>query len=344
MKHFAKKQFEMNIEEEPAEGMGESAEAESGFVDIQSDGMQTEHVKKDKSALKRTLPLVAVLLIFLIGVGVLVYPLISSMVNNVEARKGAHDYIQKAQELDTSEIDAMRAQAQKYNDSLHRIILTDPFDADSYGLIGDNYTETLNMDSRGLIGYVEVPKIDVYLPIFHGTSLEVLSMGAGHLEQTSLPIGGEGSHSVISAHSAWPGQTFFDYLEELEIGDEFYIHVLNDTLKYEVDEINVVLPDDTSNLYIDDTKDYVTLLTCTPYSVNTHRLLVRGERVPYEAPNDNVDRLQTVTIGEGFVYFLGYKLPYLTVGLSIGGFVLFVGIVVSLMIYVNRRKKRREGP
>lgn len=292
--------------------------------------------------MKKILPLIIVLLVFLIGVGVLAYPLVSSMVNNATARQGARDYIQKAEELDNAEVDELLAGAQTYNDSLHRVILTDPFDEASYGLIGENYTETLNMDDRGLIGYVEIPKINVYLPIFHGTSIEVLSMGAGHLEHTSLPIGGESTHSVISAHSAWPDHTFFDYLEELTYGDEFYIHVLNMTLKYEVDEINVVLPDDTKNLYIVDGEDYVTLLTCTPYSVNTHRLLVRGTRVPYTEESTNIDRLQEVSYGEGSVYFLGYKVSYLTAALSVGGFVLFVGAVVFLIVYLNRRRRRGD--
>ena len=293
--------------------------------------------------MKKILPLIFVLLIFLIGVGLLLYPLVSSMINNATARQGAHDYIQKAEELDTSEVDALLADAQKYNDSLHRVILTDPFDAASYGMIGDNYTETLNMDARGLIAYVEIPKIDVYLPIFHGTSLEVLSMGAGHLENTSLPIGGESTHSVISAHSAWPSQTFFDYLETLDYGDEFYIHILNKTLKYEVDAINVVLPEETKDLYIVDGEDYVTLLTCTPYSVNTHRLLVRGTRVPYTEENTNVDRLQKVSFGKGYLYFLGYKLSYLYAGLFTGGFILFVAVVAFLIVRVNRKSKREEG-
>ena len=294
-----------------------------------------------KSGLKRTLPLVAVLLIFLIGVGVLAYPLISSMVNNAENLRGAKDYVQKAAELDTSSIDAMLADAQRYNDSLHRVILTDPFDEASYGLIGENYTECLNMDDKGLIGYVEIPKIDVYLPIYHGTSLDVLSIGAGHLEHTSLPIGGPGTHCVISAHSAWPGQTFFDYLESLTYGDEFYIHVLDKVLKYEVDDINVVLPDDTSKLYITDGEDYVTLLTCTPYTVNTHRLLVRGKRVPYET-DTNVDRVQHAHATDGYLYLLGYKISYLTAGLSVGGFVLFVGAIIFLIVFVNRRKRKGD--
>ena len=295
--------------------------------------------------MKRNLPLILVLLVFLVGVGVLAYPLVSSMVNNAETREAAREYIRQAQELDVSETEKIFAKAQEYNDSLHRVILTDPFDEASYGEIGKDYTECLNMDSNGLIGYVEIPKIDVYLPIYHGTSLEVLSMGAGHLEHTSLPIGGEGSHSVISAHSAWPGQTFFDYLETLEKGDEFYIHVVNRVLKYEVDQIDVVTPEDTSKLHVFTGRDLVTLLTCTPYSVNTHRLLVRGTRVPYEPdPADGDTGLHT-TRREGYLSILGYQIPYTTAILCGAGFLLFVGFIVFLIVRMNRRssKKKKEG-
>lgn len=295
--------------------------------------------------MKKTLPLIAVLLVFLVGVGVLTYPLISSMVNNSQARRSGVEYKEKAEKFNNEELDALLAEAEKYNESLHKVILTDPFDEESYNLIGQNYTEALWMDDNGLIGYVEIPKIDVYLPIYHGTSLEVLSMGAGHLEHTSLPIGGEGTHSVISAHSAWPGQTFFDYLETLGEGDEFYIHVLNMTLKYEVDQIKVVLPEDTKDLYIVDGEDYVTLLTCTPYSVNTHRLLVRGTRVPY-SEKEEVKQPSNVRFDEGSLYLLGLKLSYTTVILSIVGFLLFVGVVVFLSVRLrqkNRKRAKKDG-
>lgn len=288
--------------------------------------------------MKKSLPLIAVLLVFLIGVGILAYPLISAVVNNIASRQGADEYEVKVDEMDTTEIDSLIAGAQQYNDSLHRVILTDPFDEASYGLIGENYTESLNVDGNGLIGYVEIPKIDVYLPIYHGTSIDVLSRAAGHLEHTSLPIGGPSTHCVISAHSAFPTQTFFDYLEDLDYGDVFYIHVLNMHLKYEVDDINVVLPEDTKNLYIIDGEDYVTLLTCTPYSVNTHRLLVRGKRVLPYTP-DSANKKDKLRFEDGCLYILGYRIPYLTAALVLGGFILFVGIVVFLLVR-NHRKKR----
>lgn len=289
--------------------------------------------------MKRVLPVVLIIAIFLIGVGLLSYPLISSVVNNIAAGQQADFYVEFAKEADTTEIDAMFEEARQYNDSLHQVILTDPFDAESYGLIGENYENCLNVDGGGLIGYVDIPKIGVYLPIYHGTSVSVLAKGAGHLEQTSLPIGGESTHSVISAHSAFPSETFFDYLTDMEIGDEFFIHVLNKTLRYVVDDINVVLPDDVSRLYIEDGEDFVTLLTCTPYSVNTHRLLVRGKRAAYTEPQQPKRKNLSVDTDQGSVYFLGYKLSYLTIGLAIGGFLLFVAAAVILIIRLGRKKR-----
>ena len=288
--------------------------------------------------MKKSMPLIAVLLVFLIGIGLLSYPLISAVVNNIAARQGADEYEVAVEEMDTAEIDKLREGAQEYNDSLHRVILTDPFDEESYGLIGAHYTESLNVDGNGLIGYVDIPKIDVYLPIYHGTSIEVLSRAAGHLEHTSLPIGGPGTHCVISAHSAFPTQTFFDYLEDLDYGDTFYLHVLNEVLMYEVDQIKVVLPEDTKDLYIVEGEDYVTLLTCTPYSVNTHRLLVRGKRVPY-TPDDG-SKKEKMKFTEGSIYILGYRVTYPVAALVIIGFLLFVGIVVFLLIRMHRKKQK----
>ena len=287
--------------------------------------------------MKRTILIITVILIFLAGVGVLAYPLVSSVINNMAVRDGADTYRREVEQIDESEIEAQFDEAEKYNESLHRVILTDPFDAKSYGLIGENYARTFTNSEEGVIGYVEIPKINVFLPVYHGTSLEILSHGAGHLEHSSLPIGGESTHSVISAHSAFPGETFFDYLTDLRIGDEFYIYVLNRTLKYEVDNIDVVLPDDTAGLQIVDGEDLVTLLTCTPYSVNTHRLLVRGKRVPFDV-QDAAPKAAAVRFEEGHVFLLGYKMSYWSVGLMIGGFVLFVIAVVTAAILLRKNR------
>ncbi len=282
--------------------------------------------------MKKVTPIIIIILFFLIGVGVLSYPLVSSVINNIDMRNAQGDYVEKAKSMEPAKIRKMFAEANTYNQSLiSNMILTDPFDEEAYKKIGERYTKVFNAGSDGLMGYIKIPKINVNLPIYHGTSLEVLSKGAGHLENTSLPVGGKGTHSVISAHSAYPTQTFFDYLTEIKEGDSFYIYVLDRVLKYEVDQIKVVLPNDTSNLYIEHDKDYMTLVTCTPYSINTHRLLVRGKRVHYD-PDAG---------GEGFLFFFGYRLSYWTIGGIIVGFLFFVVIVVVLLVMLNRRRKKK---
>ena len=290
--------------------------------------------------MKKVTPIIIIILFFLIGVGVLSYPLVSSVINNIDMRNAQGDYVEKAKSMEPAKIRKMFAEANTYNQSLiSNMILTDPFDEEAYKKIGERYTKVFNAGSDGLMGYIKIPKINVNLPIYHGTSLEVLSKGAGHLENTSLPVGGKGTHSVISAHSAYPTQTFFDYLTDMEVGDSFYIYVLDRVLKYDVDQIKVVLPNDTSNLYIEHDKDYMTLVTCTPYSINTHRLLVRGKRVHYD-PDENVE-IGAVSGGEGFLFFFGYRLSYWTIGGIIVGFLFFVVIVVVLLVMLNRRRKKK---
>lgn len=290
--------------------------------------------------MKKVTPIIIIILFFLIGVGVLSYPLVSSVINNIDMRNAQGDYVEKAKSMEPAKIRKMFAEANTYNQSLiSNMILTDPFDEEAYKKIGERYTKVFNAGSDGLMGYIKIPKINVNLPIYHGTSLEVLSKGAGHLENTSLPVGGKGTHSVISAHSAYPTQTFFDYLTEIKEGDSFYIYVLDRVLKYEVDQIKVVLPNDTSNLYIEHDKDYMTLVTCTPYSINTHRLLVRGKRVHYD-PDENVE-IGAVSGGEGFLFFFGYRLSYWTIGGIIVGFLFFVVIVVVLLVMLNRRRTKK---
>ena len=181
---------------------------------------------------------------------------------------------------------------------------------------------------------------------------EVLKKGAGHLNNTSLPIGGPGTHSVISAHSAFPSKTLFDYLLDMEEGDLFYIHVLDRVLEYKVDQIKTVLPNDVNDLYVTEGKDYVTLMTCTPYTVNTHRLLVRGERVPDDPDivvdgdgNKTVDNkaVRAVDSGKSSMYVLGYKLSYVTIIIGIGVFLLVVAAVVVLAVRRGKGRKTKGG-
>lgn len=291
--------------------------------------------------MKRKLAIFGIILIFIAGIGTMSYPLVSSVINNIDSRNHVEEYTKTTRQMSSEETLEMFKQAEEYNHSLtNNVIITDPFDEKAYKKIGANYENALNVDGNGLIGYIDIPKINVYLPIYHGTAEAILAKGAGHLQNTSLPIGGESTHSVISAHTAYPGETFFDYLTDMEEGDEFYIHVLDRVLKYEVDSIKVVLPEETDDLRVVKGKDYVTLLTCTPYSVNTHRLLVRGKRVEYDDSKYITTGASAASFGNDGIFFLGYKVPYWAAALIIVGFVALVVIIVIIRLKRSKKKKR----
>ena len=285
--------------------------------------------------------MILIIVILVVGVGILSYPLFSSVVNNIASRQTAEDHQKRIEKLDKDDKNALYAEADVYNQSLtDNVILTDPFDEEAYKRIGSTYKKAFNVTPDGLICYIDIPKINVYLPVYHGTSEETLAKTAGHLENTSIPVGGESTHAVISAHSAFPGETFFDYLPDLKEGDEFYIHILDRTLKYEVDQIKVVTPETTEDLRITKGKDYVTLITCTPYSINTHRLLVRGSRVPYDDNEYVVIEPPTLTFDNDCVFFLGYKIPYWAAAIAIA---VILGVVVLIVVLVLRRSRRKKG-
>lgn len=291
--------------------------------------------------MKRKLAIFGIIIIFIAGLGVMSYPLVSSVINNIDSRNHAEEYTKTTKQMSSKETLESFKQAQEYNNSLtNNVIITDPFDEEAYQKIGANYEEALNVDGGGLIGYIDIPKINVYLPIYHGTTDMILAKGAGHLQNTSLPVGGESTHSVISAHTAYPGETFFDYLTDMENGDEFYVHVLDRVLKYEVDSIKVVLPENTNDLRVVKGEDYVTLLTCTPYSINTHRLLVRGKRVDYDDSKYITTGASAASFGDDGIFFLGYKIPYWAAALIIVGFVALVVFIVILRLKRSKKKKR----
>ena len=262
------------------------------------------------------------------------YPLVSSAINNYVSRSRVKEYTNRVAQMPSEKTQKMFEESAKYNNSLsNNMIITDPFDEKAFQKIGANYEKILNVDDNGLIGYIDVPKINVYLPIYHGTSEEILSKGAGHLQNTSLPVGGASTHSVISAHSGYPGETFFDYLTDMKVGDEFYVHILDRTLKYEVDQIEVVLPSEINSLRIVDGEDLVTLLTCTPYGVNTHRLLVRGKHVAYDDTKYVETGVSLAKFDNGYIFFLGYKIPYAVA----------IGIIVGFVAFLLKRKKKKSN-
>lgn len=235
--------------------------------------------------MKKKLNIIVIAVLFLAGLSVLLYPFIANQWNSYRQSKLMSSYQEGVAEKDANgEIDyeAEWAKAKAFNDNLMPMILPDSFAVAEASDRDEAYMDCLNINGDEIMGIVEIPKIDVELPIYHTTDEEVLEKAAGHLEGSSLPIGGESTHAVISAHRGLPSATLFTDLDQLEEGDHFLLHILDDTLCYEVDQINVVDPDETELLSVVEGEDLVTLLTCTPYGVNTQRLLVRGHRVPYE--------------------------------------------------------------
>ena len=227
---------------------------------------------------KKALLIVIAIVVLLIGIGIMLYPLISNLYENAYHSEVIQSYQEDVNALDTEQLQEELKKARRYNDALHDLILKeDPFTTE-FEVQNVDYENLLNINQDGVMSYVEIPEIDVYLPIYHGTTDDVLERGVGHIINTSLPIGGKSTHCVISAHSGSPSATLFTRLDELKEGDEFYLYTLGEKLSYEVDQIKTVLPHETDDFRIVEGQDYVTLVTCTPYGINTHRLLVRGHR------------------------------------------------------------------
>lgn len=217
---------------------------------------------------------IIMILLFFIGLSLLLYPSLSNFYNQKIGSKAIVDYETILKNKDNNEYDKMFQDAENYNSKLLK--LNNPFT--THKTI-KGYNKLLNLNDNGMIGYISIKKIKVELPIYHGTSKEVLGKAVGHLEGSSLPIGGPSTHAVLSAHRGLPSSTLFTNLDKLEIGDTFVLKVLNRELTYQVNEIQIVKPSDIKSLKIEKDKDYVTLVTCTPYGINTHRLLVRGVRI-----------------------------------------------------------------
>lgn len=233
--------------------------------------------------MKRVYIIVTAAVCFILSLGLTLYPVISNVVNTKYASEIHTAYENVLKQADNSQLQASREQAENYNRMMTPGVTTEnAFSKGAIAAASDNYENLLNISGNGIMGYVVVPKLNVQLPIFHGTNSDSLDRGVGHLLGSSLPIGGESTHTILTGHSGMATQRMFTDLINLSIGDVFYLEVLGDTLAYQVDEINTVLPHDTSLLGITPGMDYCTLVTCTPYGVNTHRLLVRGTRIPYE--------------------------------------------------------------
>lgn len=272
-------------------------------------------------------------LIFIFGLSVLFYPTFSNYWNNYRQKQLISNYSQQV--FDEEQVNGIDyasewAKARAYNDSLIPMVLPDSFaNAQNEKSEDRAYMKCLNLTGDGVMGTLEIPAIDITVPIMHTTDDKVLQNAAGHLEGSSLPIGGESTHSVIAAHRGLPTASLFTDLDKIGIGDHFYIHVLDETLAYEVDEIDVVEPDDTEKLNVTDGKDLCTLLTCTPYGVNTQRLLVTGHRVKYsekEAAAESVRHPFGVSAKTNYLFW------------SLAG----LAVVILFILFLNRRLKRQN--
>ncbi|BFK89603.1 MULTISPECIES: class C sortase [Blautia] len=272
---------------------------------------------------------ILIILLIITGLGIFFYPYVSNWLIEKNASYIIETYDQAVEASGNQEIEKEWKKAKEYNDSLEGTVLKDPFIEGSGMALQDNYKELLNID--GIMGYVEIPAIDVKLSIFHGTSDATLQKGIGHLEGSSLPIGGSGTHAILTGHTGLSKAKFFTDLVELKEGDRFYLRILDKTLAYLVDQIKVVEPENTKDLQSISGKDYVTLLTCTPYGVNSHRLLVRGVRTEYhpEEKTEVQDIKKTLTKEQ--------RMLILTAVTSLVTVLLLICIV-----WVVRRKRRQK--
>lgn len=281
--------------------------------------------------------LIISIIFIILGVGIFLYPSISNYLaekNHIDIIRNYDNLIVKINE---EKINEEKEKARIYNENLSGDPVHDPFVIGSGYALPENYKEVLNVSDDGVMGYVEIPKISVYLPIYHGTSDEVLEKGVGHIQNTSVPIGGNSTHSILTGHTGLPNAELFTRLDELGIGDIFYIHVFDDVLTYKVFETKVILPDKIDELRILNGKDYVTLVTCTPYGVNSHRLLVKAERVEYEeysVTKSTTDEKGTDTKKES-----PSKHYYLT-GTQIGIVLLVLILTIVSIIGISIRRKK----
>lgn len=268
---------------------------------------------------------IILILMFTAGLSLLLYPFTANQWNNYRQSRLITTYDETVAALDESgqiDYESEWQKALAYNEALDPYILPDSFSTAQVPEEGsEEYLSCLNLTSDGMMGYVQIPKINVKIPIYHTTNEDVLQKAAGHLAGSSLPVGGEGSHAVISAHRGLPSAALFTDLDKLTEGDHFLLSILDDTLCYEVDQISVVDPTDTKALVSEADQDLVTLLTCTPYGVNSHRLLVRGHRIPYESVQDEVIPAASGLIGTSL--HTSYLL-WVLIGLGVTGLCIFL--------------------
>jgi sortase A len=288
--------------------------------------------------MKRKLSTILFGIIFLIGFGVLCYPTVSNQWNTFRQSKLIATYEDTVSTMTEEDFTAEWEAARAFNATItQNDIYADVFGEDTESTEDSAYRQVLNVAGNDVMGYISIPKINVEIPIYHGTAETVLQNGAGHLNGTSLPIGGEGTHAVLAAHRGLPSVKLFTDIDELQTGDVFYIHVLDVTLAYQVDQILPMVDKDDmdtleSALAIEEGKDYVTLFTCTPYGVNTHRLLVRGTRIEYDGSESETPTV----VGSMVKAVTNYYMLFMIMGIAI------TILIILLLRFLFRRKQPKS--
>ena len=287
---------------------------------------------KNKSNIKsNVISVIVSIIMFLLGSLIFFYPTISNYIANKQFQSTITNYTEKIEKVPEQDLSAEYDKAVKYNNQLNGKEIHDPFEPGTGYVLPENYKDVLNIYGDGIMGYIEIPKISLKLPIYHTSSDKVLEKGVGHLETTALPIGGAGNNPILTGHRGLPQAELFTRLDELKKGNIINIHVLNDHLSYEVDDIKVIKPTDVNTLQSIPNKDMITLITCTPYGVNTHRLVIQGKRVPYVEPKKiKESNISTVKITESMksrIYGI------------IGGIVI---LLILLFIFKKRKNKNEK--
>lgn len=264
--------------------------------------------------------------IFLVGIAIFLYPSVSNYINSKHQSRAISNYEEAVAAISEEDYDAFWKQAIAYNEELAKKPLHFTLTQSEQ----EEYNKVMDPTGTGIIGYIEIENIGVNLPIYHGTEETVLQVGIGHLEGTSFPTGTVGTHTALSGHRGLPSSKLFSDLDQMIVGDTFLIHVLDETFAYQVDQINIVLPEESNDLAIVDDKEYVTLVTCTPYGVNTHRLLVRAKRVDYNEETKLIVPADATRYGNIFVA------PFIAAP------ILFIAFILFLFATSKHRTRKRR--
>lgn len=276
--------------------------------------------------------LVLAIFLLLVGIIIFIYPMVSNFFAEKNQMEVINNYIDVVAKNETIDFEKELQKAERYNQDLAGAPVKDPFVEGSGYVLPDNYKQVLSFTEDGIIAYIRIPKIKVNLPIYHGTDEEIMEKGVGHIQYTSLPIGANSSHSILTGHRGLPSAQLFTRLDELEIGDLFYINILDKTLAYKIYNIKVVLPTELEDLQIEKDRDLITLVTCTPYGVNTHRLLVQGERTEYiEAEQKEIVSSKENTVNSDMFNIKNHYLKGVIIGIV---------FLIFLKIFFKKLRKK----